>query len=120
MSDLDLIFAGEENKTNEFEFKGKKVTIVTKSLGWTRKNKIIGQCFNYTVEGQINFDYAKYTSLVLKDIIVSLAIGDSSVPTSELNEILFARVSASFGSILEKLVPKAFEENKSVDFLAKE
>ena len=119
-NDLDLLFAADENKVNEFEFKGKKVLITTQSIGWAKKNKIVGQCFTYQPDGQINFDYAKYSNLVLKEIIVSLTIGDSPVPKSEINEIFFARVSSSFGSILEKLIPKAFEENKSIDFLVKE
>ena len=119
MGDLDILFTSDDTKSEEFEFKGKKAQVKLREIGWTEKNKILSQCFLYQTDGTIKFDFDKYNREMLKKMIIGISIGDSSVPVGELNEIFFARLNSSFGSILEKLIPKAFEEIGTSDFFVK-
>ena len=119
MGDLDVLFTSDSTKSEEFEFKGKKVQIKLREISWTEKNKVLSQCFLYQTDGTIKFDFDKYNREMLKRLIIAVSVGDSSVPANELNEIFFARLNSSFGSMLEKLVPKAFEEIGVSDFFVK-
>jgi hypothetical protein len=56
---------------------------------------------------------------MLKKLIASITVGDSTVPQSDLNEIFFTRLNSTFGAYLEKLIPKAFEDINT-DFFGKE
>ncbi len=120
MGDLELIFSSSEERTNEFEFRSKKVIVKTREIGYSKKNKILGQCFSYKNDGTISFDFEKYNNFMLKEIITYISVGDSIVPKDQIGEILFSRLSVAFGSILEKLVPKAFEQMETSDFFVKD
>ena len=120
MGDLEIIFSSGETRTEEFGFKGKKIRVKVKEIGWTEKNKVLSQCFQYQTDSTIRFDFDKYNREMLKKMIIGMTVGESEVPPNELNEIFFARLNSSFGSMLEKLIPKAFEEIGTSDFFAKE
>ena len=117
--ELDIIFSSSETKIEEFEFKGKKVKVKVREIGWTEKNKGLSQCFQYQTDGTIKFDFDKYNKEMLKRMVIGITVGDTEVPASELNEIFFARLNSSFGNMLERLVPKAFEEIGISDFFVK-
>jgi len=117
---IDIIFNSGEERETKAQFKGQEVIIKTKEISWSEKNKILSKCFNYQTDGQISFAFDTYNREMLKKIISSIKIGDSQIPPTEINDILFSRLSPAFGAILEKLVPKAFEEVQINDFFGKE
>ena len=117
MSDLDVLFTGDGTKVEELEFKGKKVQVKLREISWSEKNKILNKCFIYQSSGEINFNFDQYNKEMLKKLVVSISVEGSVVP--EINEIFFARLNSSFGSVLEKLIPKAFEELNASDFFVK-
>lgn len=119
-NELDLIFSSGETKDSEFEFKGQKVVVRVRDISWSEKNKVLSKCFTYSPDGKIAFDFDQYSKEMLKRLVVGISVGNSSVPANEINEIFFARLNSSFGSMLEKLVPRAFEDIKTSDFFVKE
>lgn len=120
MSGLDLIFSTAEEREIKSEFKGQEVIIKIREISWSEKNKILSKCFQYQASGEISFAFDVYSKEILKKIIVSISVGGSVIPSTEINDIFFSRLSPAFGSILEKLVPKAFEEVQVTDFFGKE
>jgi hypothetical protein len=110
MSNLDLIYNSNEFKETEVDFKGVKVKVKSKAIGWSVKNKILSECFDYKTTGSAKFDFDAYNKKMLKAMIVEISVGGEAVPPSELNDVFFARINPAFGSVLEKIVPKAFEE----------
>ena len=117
---LSIIFNSGEEKEVKSQFKGQEVAVKIREISWSEKNKILSKCFAYSQEGNISFAFDTYNKEMLKKIIVSISIGGSLIPPTEINDIFFSRISPAFGSILEKLVPKAFEEIQVSDFFGKE
>ena len=118
MSSLDVLFSSNEQKDFDFEFKGIKIKVKVKDISWSVKNKILGECFDYKSSGVAKFDFDQYNKKMLKEMVVGITVGDSVVPPGELNDVFFARINPAFGSLLEKIVPKAFED-VGADFFAK-
>lgn len=110
---LEQIFLDEKAKEVELDFKGVKIPITIRELSWGEKNQILTKCIAYNQDGTINFDYDKYSKMALSKIIVK-------APWGETNNIFLARLNPAFGSMLEKLIPKAFDEVKQNDFFGKE
>ena len=118
MSGIDIIFSTSEPREVEFEFKGQKVIVKVKEMGWSEKNKILSRCFTYSSDGKASFDFDQYNKEMLKKLVLGIKVGESDVPSGEINEIFFARLNPTFGGMLQRLVPQAFEEMSS-DFFAK-
>jgi hypothetical protein len=119
MAEFDIIFSSGESRVEKFLFKDKEVSVTIKEIGWAEKNRVLSQCFQYQHDGTIKFDFDKYNKEMLKKVVVKISVGGSDVPQGEMNDIFFARLNSSFGSMLEKLVPRAFEETSTTDFFAK-
>ena len=117
---IDLIFSTMAEKEEKSQFKGQEVIVRVREISWSEKNKILSKCFTYSQDGTISFAFDTYNKEMLKKIIVNISVGGSVVPSMEINDIFFSRISPAFGLILEKLVPKAFEEIQVSDFFAKE
>jgi len=120
MDNLNVIFNSGEEKEVKSEFKGQEVIIKVREISWSEKNKILSKCFTYSQDGTISFAFDTYNKEMLKKVLVSISVGGNVVPPTEINDIFFSRISPAFGSILEKLVPKAFEEVQISDFFVKE
>jgi len=112
MEELDKVYTGNENKEIELEFEGRKILIRVRELGWSEKNQILSQCFTYQTDGSVSFNFDRYFKLAISKIIVQ-------APWGETTNIFLNRIKPAFGALLEKLVPKAFEEVKANDFFAK-
>jgi len=119
MGEFDVLFISGEQRVEKFNFKGKEISVTVRELSWTEKNKVLGMCFQYKTSGDMSFDFDKYNKEMLLRIISGIKVGDSEVPPKELNHIFFTRLNSSFGGMLEKLVPKAFEEVGTSDFFEK-
>ena len=120
MSNIDILFNAEEEREEKFQFKGHEIVVKVKELGWSEKNKILSKCFEYQTDGHISFAFDVYNREMLKKIISSISVDGSPVPKVEIGDIFFTKLNVTFGSILEKLVPKAFEEVQINDFFGKE
>jgi len=112
MTDINDIFLREDITETVLEYRGTEIKIKTKSISWSRKNQILTKCFSYNQDGSMQFDFDKYMKEVLVEIIVE-------APWGRTDQIFLNRIKPDFGSMLEKLVPKAFEEMSSSDFFVK-
>jgi hypothetical protein len=113
MTDLNDIFISEDIKETEVEYQGKKFALKIKPITWSKKNQILTKCFTYGQDGQMSFNFDKYMKEILVEII-------AEAPWGKTDQIFLSRIKPDFGAILEKLVPKAFEELQSGDFFVKE
>jgi len=105
----EVVFQDSEVKDISLEYKGVLIPIKVRDLSWSERNQILGKCFNYQTDGNISFDFDKYMKESLSKMIVK-------APWGETNSIFFAKISKDFGAMLEKMVPKAFEEAQMPDF----
>ncbi len=109
----EVVFQDSGVKELVLEYRNIKIPIKIRDLSWSEKNQILSKCFVYQTDGSISFSYDRYMKEVLTKIVVS-------APWGETNNIFLSRLSKDFGSMLEKLVPKAFEEAQIPDFFVKE
>ena len=120
MADLDIIFYRGEVKVEKFDYQGKTVEASIETIGWSEKNKILSECFVFRNDGTISFNFEAYNRLMLKRMLKGLKVGESVVPPTEINDILLSRLNDSFGSALEKVIPKAFSDLSIDNFFGKE
>ena len=113
MSELDLIFSRDEIKDTTISYKGVEFKLKVRDLTWAEKNQILSKCMVYDKDGGMALNYHTYVKEALKKIVVE-------APWGKTDEIFFTRVNSSFGSELEKLVPKSFTEPESASFFGKE
>lgn len=116
--DLSNIYVVDEVKEVAFPYKAKdgtdiEITIKVKPISWSRKNQILTKCFTYNQDGSIKFNFDRYTKDMLEEMIVE-------APWGKTDDIFLSRIKPEFGSKLEKLVPKAFEEMENPNFFVKE
>ena len=113
MNDWEVVFKGEETRDLSLEYRGVTIPIKIRDLSWSERNQILGKCFNYQTDGSASFDFDKYMKDSLSKMIVK-------APWGETNSIFFTRITREFGAILERLVPRAFEEVQIPDFFENE
>lgn len=116
--DLSEIYIVDEVKEVKLPYtskSGEKIEIVikVKPMTWSRKNQILTKCFTYNQDGSIKFNFDRYTKDVLSEMIVE-------APWGKTDEVFLNNIRPDFGSKLEKLVPKAFEELSNPNFFVKE
>jgi hypothetical protein len=110
----EVMLNAEGPKEVILEVKGVKIPIKVRDLSWTEKNQILSKSFTYQSDGNISFDFDKYNKLVLTKIIIE-------APWGKTDFTFLTQLPRSSGEILEKLVPKAFEDQSvASDFLGKE
>jgi hypothetical protein len=104
MEGLDKIFTSDKIKDVTLNYEGTEIKLKVRDLSWTERSKIISDSFVYGESGmKLNIDY--YNKTVLSKIIVE-------APWGATDQIFFTRINSSFGSMLEKLVPKALAEGQ--------
>jgi len=113
MEGLEKLFVSMQPKNVVLKFEGTEIPITIRELSWSQKSKAQGDCFSFHEDGTVVFDFDKYNKSLIKQII-------TNAPWGETNEVFLNQVKASFGTELEKLIPKAFEDVKANNFLAKE
>ena len=112
MTDTNDIFLKDDITETTLNYHGAEIKIKTKAITWSKKNQILTRCFSYNQDSSMQFDFDKYMKEVLTEIIVE-------APWGPTNQIFLNRIKPDFGSMLEKLVPKAFEEMSNSDFFVK-
>ena len=110
---INDIYISEELKTVELKYKTAEIALKVKQLSWSRKNQILSACFTYGADSRMKFNFDKYIKDMLCEMIVE-------APWGQTTHIFLSKISPEFGSLLEKLVPKAFEEGATNDFFVKE
>jgi len=118
VGELDSIFKSDAIREVTFEYKGTPVKVKLGEASWSEKNKILTKCFTYKNDGSVSFDLDRYVKDMIRKIVLGITVGSTAVP--EINDIFFTRLNPEFGSLLEKLVPKAFEETTVPDFFGSE
>lgn len=111
--DIENIYLDDNLKEIEVEYNNVLIKIKIKNMSWSKKNQILTECFIYNTDGNIKFNFDKYMKRMLQEMIVE-------APWGPTNEIFLNRIKPDFGSKLEKLVPKAFEEMENSNFFVKE
>jgi hypothetical protein len=107
--DLNKLFSEEGTKETVLNFEGEDLCIKIRPLSWSKKNQILSRCFSYSQSGEVAFNFDRYLKEMLCEMIVE-------APWGETNHIFLTRIKPEFGAILEKLVPKAFQEIKEQNF----
>jgi hypothetical protein len=111
--DINKICIGNDPESDvELDFQGVPIKIRIRQLSWSKKNQILSNCFSYGSDGQMQFNFDRYMKEMLQAMIVK-------APWGETNHIFLNKLNPAFGSILEKLVPKAFDEVKDTSFFVK-
>jgi len=110
---INDIYISEELKTVDLKYKTAEITLKVRQLSWSKKNQILSACFTYGADSQMKFNFDKYIKDMLCEMIVE-------APWGQTNHIFLSKISPDFGAMLEKLVPKAFEEGVTNDFFALE
>lgn len=111
--DINNIYISEELKEITLDYKGVEIKIKVRPLSWSKKNQILSNCFTYGTDSQMKFNFDKYIKEMLYEMIVE-------APWGKTDHIFLSKINPEFGSILEKLVPKAFEEGATTDFFVKD
>jgi hypothetical protein len=95
-------------------FRGKKWgPFKVKSLGWTKKNRILAASTQYAQDGSTLFNWDKYYKEVLREILVP-------PPGFALEDIFMTKLSSDFGKELEKICPQPFDTERLIDKAKKE
>jgi hypothetical protein len=108
--DLNNIYIDDSPKEVKLEYKGVDIIIKVKPISWSRKNEILSECFS--LDG-MKFNFNLYIKTILSEMIVE-------APWGVTNQIFLSKITPDFGAMLEKLVPKAFDEGTSTSFFVKE
>jgi len=116
--DLSDIYIVDEVKEVILPYRTKdgkdvEISIKVKPISWSRKNQILTKCFTYNQDGTIKFNFDRYTKDMLSEMI-------AEAPWGKTDEVFLNNIKPEFGSKLEKLVPKAFEELENPNFFVKE
>jgi hypothetical protein len=109
----EIWFVEDETREETIVFEGKEIKVKVKPLSWARKNQILSSCINISQDNGMAFNFDKYMKDTLCEIIVD-------APWGKTNHLFLSRIKPELGSLLEKLVPKAFDGGKNSDFFGQE
>ena len=94
---------------------GTSFEVTVKPLSWSLRNQIISKSLHWDSSGNTAFDGDAYARECLKEMIVD-------APWGRTTESFLITIDARLGSLLETLVPKAFDESADmgIDTIKKE
>ena len=94
---------------------GTSFEVTIKPLSWSLRNQIISKSLRWDANGSTNFDGDSYARECLKEMIVD-------APWGRTTESFLISIDARLGTLLETLVPKAFDESADmgIDTIKKE
>ena len=113
MAELDELFVSEQLNEFEIEHKGKTYKFKIKELPWLKVNKIMSKAAKVTTKGvEISLDawYEEY---------LSKALVEAPWPISE-TRLALRKLGSTFGSKLEKHVPRPGGFIEDIDFFGQE
>ena len=77
--------------------------ITYKDLSWSRRNQILSRSIQWSDSGSTSFDGDAYVRACLKEMIIE-------APWGRTTEAFLLSIDGRLGSVLEDLVPKAFDQ----------
>jgi len=94
---------------------GTSFEVTIKPLSWSARNQIISRSLRWDTNGNTNFDGDSYARECLKEMIVD-------APWGRTTESFLISIDARLGTLLESLVPKAFDDSgdMGIDNIKKE
>ena len=84
---------------------GDTFELTVKQLPWSKRNKLISKCMQWTPDGENHFDGDMYVREALKEMIVE-------APWGKTTEGFLMSIDARLGTALENTVPDAFADIK--------
>ena len=87
---------------------GTEFEVTVKNLSWSFRNQILSKSLKWDGSGNTVFDGDAYVRECLKEMIVE-------APWGRTTESFLVSIDSRLGSVLEALVPKAFEDNEETD-----
>lgn len=108
---LDKIFATGATREEVLTYQGVEIKLIVRDLTWYEKTNILENSAVFE-EGRQKFLLGKFYKDCLKKMIVK-------APWGITDENFFTRITGSFGSMLEKLVPKP-DDDKLKNLVARE
>jgi len=91
-------------KTETLYIDGTSFEVTIKPISWSMRNQIISRSLRWDANGNTNFDGDAYARECLKEMIVD-------APWGRTTESFLISIDSRLGTLLETLVPKAFDEN---------
>ena len=94
---------------------GASFEVTIKPISWSMRNQIISRSLRWDSNGNTNFDGDAYARECLKEMLVD-------APWGRTTESFLISIDSRLGTLLETLVPKAFDENADmgIDTIKKE
>jgi len=102
-------------KVETLSIDGTSFEVTIKPLSWSLRNQIISKSLRWDTNGNTTFDGDSYARECLKELIVD-------APWGRTTESFLISIDARLGTLLETLVPKAFDDSADmgVDSIKKE
>ena len=87
---------------------GTSFDVTVKPLSWSNRNRILSKSLQFDANGQTGFDGDFYVRECLKEMLVDAPWGRTTEP-------FLISIDHRLGTVLEELVPKAFDANEDID-----
>ena len=100
------VSANTESKTLYID--GTSFDVTIKPLSWSNRNRILSKSLQFSTNGQTGFDGDFYVRECLKEMIVD-------APWGRTTETFLISIDHRLGTVLEELVPKAFDAAEDTD-----
>ena len=102
--DVNKYKISSSTKIETLYIDGTSFEVTIKPLSWSLRNQIISKSLRWDANGNTNFDGDSYARECLKEMIVD-------APWGRTTESFLISIDSRLGTLLETLVPKAFDEN---------
>jgi len=97
-----------QTRTVVIEETGDEFDVKMKQLSWSRRNQILAQSITWDGDGNTAFNSDAYVRSCLKETLME-------APWGRTTESFLISIDARLGAALERLVPKAFTDDTTVD-----
>ena len=87
---------------------GAEFEITVKPLSWSMRNQILSRSLKWDTSGGTSFDGDAYVRECLKEMIMD-------APWGRTTESFLVTIDHRLGAVLETVVPKAFDDDESLD-----
>jgi len=113
--DVNKYKISSSTKIETLYIDGTSFEVTIKPLSWSLRNQIISKSLRWDANGNTNFDGDSYARECLKEMIVD-------APWGRTTESFLISIDARLGTLLETLVPKAFDDSADmgIDTIKKE
>lgn len=100
--DVSKYTVSSSTETKTLYIDGTSFDVVVKPLSWSTRNRILSKSLQFDVGGQTGFDGDFYVRECLKEMLID-------APWGRTTETFLISIDHRLGTVLEELVPKAFD-----------